>query len=184
MPTNIVAAILLMHRKGISEDLLVKNVQWIAQELLSRGIKIGNINENNPAYAVRNAIGHLEDIVTKTKKDIFEVSVSPKGDYKNILLLSYYRNFLMHAFALEAFCSCGISSFGHQIGWKEGISKVRLSEETIFLASLMKNEIVLKDQLKSIDDFNILIEKMVNRGIFSIEENDKIIVRFLKKNFF
>ncbi len=30
MPTNMVAAILLMYRKGISEDLLVKCIEWLS----------------------------------------------------------------------------------------------------------------------------------------------------------
>ena len=30
MPTNIVSAILLMYRNGISEDLLMKYVEWLS----------------------------------------------------------------------------------------------------------------------------------------------------------
>ena len=30
MPTSMVAAIILMNRKGIEEDKLVKNVEWLA----------------------------------------------------------------------------------------------------------------------------------------------------------
>lgn len=91
MPTAIVAAIILTQRKGISEDILVEKVEWLSRQLILRGAKIGSMNEGSPSIAVRNAINHLEQAVTKTKKDIFELSVSPKVDYKNILLLSYYR---------------------------------------------------------------------------------------------
>ena len=91
MPTAIVAAIILTQRKGISEDILVEKVEWLSRQLILRGAKIGSMNESSPSIAVRNAINHLEQAVIKTKKDIFELSVSPKVDYKNILLLSYYR---------------------------------------------------------------------------------------------
>jgi predicted DNA-binding transcriptional regulator len=33
MPTTLVASILLMHRKGISEDELVKKVGWLGLAL-------------------------------------------------------------------------------------------------------------------------------------------------------
>ena len=91
MPTAIVAAIILTQRRGISEDILVEKVEWLSRQLILRGAKIGSMNESSPSIAVRNAINHLEQAVIKTKKDIFELSVSPKVDYKNILLLSYYR---------------------------------------------------------------------------------------------
>jgi hypothetical protein len=29
LPTNMVAAILLMYRKGISEDILIKCIEWL-----------------------------------------------------------------------------------------------------------------------------------------------------------
>ena len=47
MPTAIVATILLLHRKGISEDLLIKQTTWLANDLLKRGVKIGSINETS-----------------------------------------------------------------------------------------------------------------------------------------
>lgn len=68
MPTAIVAALLLTQRKGISEDLLVEKVEWLGNELLIRKAKIGSMNENSTSIAVRNAINHLGEIVTKTKK--------------------------------------------------------------------------------------------------------------------
>jgi hypothetical protein len=36
MTTPLVATILLMHRKGISHDLLLKRVGWLYDELKSR----------------------------------------------------------------------------------------------------------------------------------------------------
>jgi hypothetical protein len=71
MSTSVVSAILLMNRKGITEDHLVSNVHWLTKEILSRGYRIGGINNYSPNIAVRNAIGHLENIIVKTKKNVF-----------------------------------------------------------------------------------------------------------------
>ena len=170
MPTAMVATMLLMSRKGISEDSLISQIEWLSNEITFRGHKIGCISEGSAPIAVRNAINHLEHIVTKTKKDIFELSVTPKVDYKNILLLSYYRNTLMHVFANEAFCACAISSFGHQMAWKEGVPQERLFEECLFLVRLFKNELVLKEQVTDKKSFDRLMELMCNRNIITNDQ--------------
>ena len=46
MPTGMIAAILLMYRKGISEDMLVKKMEWLSAQILSRGAKIGSIHDS------------------------------------------------------------------------------------------------------------------------------------------
>jgi len=51
---------------------------------------------------VQKGTFHLNETVGK-KKDIFQPRVIPKVDYKNILLLAYYRNNLIHLFINEAF---------------------------------------------------------------------------------
>jgi hypothetical protein len=56
-----------------------------------RGGKIGSINDCSAVIAVRNSINHLQDAVVKTKRNIFELSVTPNLEYKNILLLNYYK---------------------------------------------------------------------------------------------
>ena len=44
MSTGVVSAVLLMHRKGITEDLLLKTVHWLSKYILKKGFKIGGIN--------------------------------------------------------------------------------------------------------------------------------------------
>lgn len=60
MSTSIVCTAILLNRKGVTEDLLIKNVHWISKEVTNRGYKIGGINENSPDVAVRNAAIHLD----------------------------------------------------------------------------------------------------------------------------
>ena len=44
MSTGVVSAVLLMHRRGISEDNLIKTVNWISKYIVKKGYKIGGIN--------------------------------------------------------------------------------------------------------------------------------------------
>lgn len=40
---------------------------------------------------------HVSEI-TKTKKNVFEVQIGAGEEYKKLLMLSYYRNMLIHVF--------------------------------------------------------------------------------------
>ena len=51
-------------------------MNWLAKYIIKKGFKIGGINENSATFAVRNAMNHLHDITTKTKKSIFELQIS------------------------------------------------------------------------------------------------------------
>ena len=112
MSTALVSAVLLMQRKGISEDLLIKTVHWLTKYISRKGYKIGGINENSAAFAVRNAINYLDTITVKTKKSIFELQISAGNEFQKILMLSYYRNTIIHVFLPEAFLGCALAAFG------------------------------------------------------------------------
>jgi hypothetical protein len=47
----------------------------LAKYIIKKGYKVGGVNENSSAVAVRNAIGHLSGITTRTKKNIFELTI-------------------------------------------------------------------------------------------------------------
>jgi glycerone phosphate O-acyltransferase/fatty acyl-CoA reductase len=98
MSTALVSSVLLIHRKGISEDQLTKTVTELTRYIVKKGHRVGGVNENSSAAAVRNTIAHLSGITTKTKKNIFELTISAGDEFQKILMLSYYRNTLIHAF--------------------------------------------------------------------------------------
>mmetsp|Transcript_5722 Transcript_5722/g.4892 ORF Transcript_5722/g.4892 Transcript_5722/m.4892 type:complete len:230 (+) Transcript_5722:2196-2885(+) len=126
LPTSIVASIILMNRKGISEESLIQKVEWLKLQILKRGGRIGGIDENSSLKTIKGAVTHLEHLIDQ-KKDIVHLNVSAKADYKNVLMLSYYRNMLIHLFWNEAIIACALSSFGQEMAWKEGITLERLS---------------------------------------------------------
>lgn len=174
MPTALVAAILLMHRRGVSEDELISKVEWLCEEIKARGYKTGGLDSGSGQIAVRNAIMHLRQTVTH-KKDMFEPSVSLHTDYKNILLLSYYRNSLHHIFACEALLACTMFSFGEKLAWGEGIPLKRLIEENTFLCNMLETEFVLRDSVISPGSINRTLEFSKKRGIIEIvDEKVKI----------
>ena len=115
MSTAIVSSVLLMHRKGISQDELIKTVNELVKYIFKKGYKVGGVNQNSSAVAVRNAIGYLGSITTKTKKNIFQLTIRAGSQFQKILMLSYYRNTLTHAFLPEAFVGCAIIGFGEQM---------------------------------------------------------------------
>lgn len=101
--------------------------------MLKKGCQVGGVNENSSAVAVRNAITYLDGVITKTKKNIFELTISAGGEFQKILMLSYYRNTLTHVFLPEAFIGCAIVSFGEQLYSNEGISLTRIHDQSVFL---------------------------------------------------
>ena len=49
MPTYMVAAILLMHRKGIMEHILISKVEWLTTEIVKRNWKVSGVSEHSGA---------------------------------------------------------------------------------------------------------------------------------------
>lgn len=99
--------------------------------------------------------------------------MTPNFEYKNILLLNYYKNQLVHVFFEEAICCCALNSFGHQIAYKEGLGINRLWEETEFLLSLLNKELFVRITLNSQQKLNDLIERMAFRGTVSYVNQDE-----------
>jgi glycerol-3-phosphate O-acyltransferase len=111
LPTQIVATCLLMNRKGISEDVLVTQVKWLWGILNERGAKMP-YSTSPGLNTVKLGIAHLKAFLER-KKDVFEPSVSPRVDYKNILMLSYYKNYIIKYFTAEAYVAVSLFGYGH-----------------------------------------------------------------------
>lgn len=58
-------------------------------------------------------------------------------------MLAYYRNNLVHVFINEAYIACAITEF--EFGEQQGISLQRVFEQTLFIATILKDEFVVKD---------------------------------------
>jgi glycerol-3-phosphate O-acyltransferase len=107
------------------------------------------------------------------KKGVFEPRVTPNIDYKNILLLSYYRNNLIHLFIQEAFVSCSLFGFSAEEVWSTGVNRQVLWNKVLFISNLMRNEFVVNTNFKAMGTFDHLILYMVkNNSLIELENGD------------
>jgi 1-acyl-sn-glycerol-3-phosphate acyltransferase len=111
LPTSMVASLVLLYRKGINVEALVNRIEWLKNQILQRGGRIGGIDENSSLKTINGAIEHLQHLLNQ-KKEVVTLQVAMKSEYKNVLMLAYYRNMLIHLFWNEALVACAISSFG------------------------------------------------------------------------
>jgi 1-acyl-sn-glycerol-3-phosphate acyltransferase len=174
MPIAICASILLMHRKGIREEELTQQVESLLGILKARNALMPAAC-NSAKVCVKKGTFHLNETVTKTK-DTFELRVVPKVEYKNILLLSYYRNNLIHIFIYEALISCSMYGFGDNKSQVEGIDKDELYEKVFFISNLMRNEFIYDGNYKHYDGFNKMLQLMIDNKTLVEKEYGKIAI--------
>jgi glycerol-3-phosphate O-acyltransferase len=111
MSTNIVASMLLIDRQGgVTEEELVNRSTWLFKEIQERKGYMA-MNTNPSQTSVRNSLNFLKNFVD-FKKDVFQPMVKANKDYKNILMLAYYRNNLIHLFINEGYIACALNAFG------------------------------------------------------------------------
>jgi glycerol-3-phosphate O-acyltransferase len=59
---------------------------------------------------IQTSLKFLNHFIDK-KRHIFEPSVSALKDYKNLLMLAFYKNQMIHVFLNEAYIACAILGF-------------------------------------------------------------------------
>ena len=84
---------------------------WLSKEISSRGIKITR-SQPDSSISVNSTLGLLEGILSKSKKDMFEVEVNfDQNSFVKMFTLTYYRNTLTHIFFEEAVIATAFASF-------------------------------------------------------------------------
>ena len=91
MPTNMVASILLLYRKGISEQELQQKISWLGMIINERGANFGNDIGLPGQNTLKVGLEHLAPYTT-INQGIIEPKVKCPEDLKNFLMLMYYRN--------------------------------------------------------------------------------------------
>lgn len=168
MPTALVATVMLMQRRGVSEDELVSRVEWLRDKIIHKGVRVGGLEGGSASVAVKAAVNHLSDLVNH-KKDLFEPSYTIKADYKSVLLLSYYRNTLVHIFIFEAYVAVALYGFGEKASITNGVPRSRVREEAYFLYTILEREFVSRVHFDSVDAMDRVIEGMVTFGTLSVD---------------
>ena len=83
----------------------------MSKEISSRGIKITR-SQPDSSISVNSTLGLLEGILSKSKKDMFEVEVNfDQNSFVKMFTLTYYRNTLTHIFFEEAVIATAFASF-------------------------------------------------------------------------
>ena len=151
MSTAPLASVLLEYRKGISQENMVKQMEYIYQELKARNAPLAEKSSVNSDISASMTL--LTEFVKK-KRDVFEPFVSPKVDYKNILMLAYYKNSLVHIFLKEMIVGVSFLGFGRDTIKQTGITKERVWEKVEFLSKMLNKVFVQESiKIKSYDDF-------------------------------
>ena len=176
MPTAMLAALLLTNRRGMGEDELIAQCNWLREQVEAHGYKLGGMRSGTSLASLRNALGHFGDNIV-FRKEVFSQTVSVKQDYKSILLLGYYRNALSHIFYQEAFCICALNGFGERLAFTTGITKDRLHEEMLFLASLFKAEYVTRTPLLTLSDAEKVTNQLLSKGLLQANGSNYRLVK-------
>jgi glycerol-3-phosphate O-acyltransferase len=118
--------------------------------------------------ALRNSIRLMSGLIIQNKQSVLELSVQPATDFKNTLMLNYYRNGLLHIFFNEALVTAALCSFGRDQCLKDGVEISILIEEVIFLQKLMAKECVQKVFLHSREAVMEQIMILEERGVIHL----------------
>ncbi|CDW88677.1 male sterility protein [Stylonychia lemnae] len=167
MSTQIVASVIISKRQGgITEDELVSKTLWLYEEIQLRGGVTCQSSKPNK-QSIKNSLTYLKSFID-TKKDVFSPSVKANKDYKNILMLAYYRNGLIQLFLNEAYISASLLAFGESTVDSQGVPLNRLWDQTEFLTNILRDEFVVRNQINDFESFMEVLRFMEKRGYIQI----------------
>ncbi|KAM9974507.1 hypothetical protein ACTFIW_007961 [Dictyostelium discoideum] len=196
--TSAVATILLSFRRGINREELISKVEWIREEIFARG---GDVAFEGPSDAlVDHSLKLLSNLVSK-RRNMYEpgsaqLGVTNKNYRKNVLVLNFYRNQLLHLFLWDGLVSLVILSIlqsrstieqptaavavqqstinTNNVSTTTTLNLKSVDQETLitevrFLAKVLSQEFVNQPGYDT-DEFILKeINRMVSRGIISKE---------------
>lgn len=111
MPTTLIASILLLYRKGISETQLAKKVSQLGLAILQRGGIVSNESGLPSKTTIDIGLKHLDDYIVKKRNMYFPKVDFNAHDFSNYIMLGYYRNPLNFIFFNESLVICSMFSF-------------------------------------------------------------------------
>jgi 1-acyl-sn-glycerol-3-phosphate acyltransferase len=167
MPSNCVAALLLMYRSGVPTTQLQEKTLWLVQEVKRRGGSVRGVYLEKRAHIIDHALEHLGSAVLARGNGVVVPDFT--SDPNHILLLGQYRNKLLHLFFLEGVVACALYSFGNRT-----VSKKALLTEAKFLYCLLYREFIWKANPDVLDNLEDTLETMVTRGILRLLDDEMV----------
>ncbi|KAF8932773.1 hypothetical protein BGZ58_006802 [Dissophora ornata] len=140
MPTALVGTVVLTLRgRGVGRNELIRRVEWLKREILSKGGRVANFSGMETGDVVDRALGVLKDLVACQKNLLEPVFYAVKR-----FELSFYRNQLIHLFIHEAIVAVTMYTRIKIGGAKstQQISQAELLNEVTFLSRLLKTDFI------------------------------------------
>lgn len=191
--THIVATILLQYRSGITYQQLTDRVQWLIQQIVSRGGYISHLEMNSVDSFIQNSIAQLgEDLIQVTKRNniyqpkIHHNATTKDNNYTNLLVFGQYKNRIIHFFYYEALWSVVIYALlqqrekqqqleQQQNGATSPSSSSAAADDSVdvdaalvkvkFLHSLLNTEFITTPIIDAPVDFEAILNSMVEKQI-------------------
>lgn len=159
-----------MNPKGVSDDSLQEQSTWLAREIASRGVKLSR-SQADSSVSMGSTLALMEGVVSKSKKDMFEVEVSfDQTSFVKLFTLTYHRNTLAHIFFQEATMATALSSFGYSLA-SEGVDQQLLHRRTLELDELLSREFYSTEPSLSDDQkFGKVRALLESRGVLEVQE--------------
>ncbi|KAG0018533.1 hypothetical protein BGZ81_010189 [Podila clonocystis] len=140
MPTALVGTVILTLRgRGVGRNELIRRVDWLKKEILSKGGRVANFSGMETGEVVDRALGVLKDLVALQKNLLEPVFYAVKR-----FELSFYRNQLIHLFIHEAIVAVTMYTRIKIGGAKstQFIGQTELLNEVTFMSRLLKTDFI------------------------------------------
>lgn len=150
---------------------------------MSRGGKLSRLQADS-SVSVGSTLALLEGVVSKSKKDMFEVEVSfDQNSFVKLFTLTYHRNTLAHIFFQEATVATALASFGNLLA-TQGVGQHQLRQRTLELNEWLRGEFYSSElPLTSEKRYGEVVGLMESRGVL-VREGEKVKGGDLEGNYF
>mmetsp|Transcript_9311 Transcript_9311/g.34448 ORF Transcript_9311/g.34448 Transcript_9311/m.34448 type:complete len:1281 (-) Transcript_9311:563-4405(-) len=176
MSTSMIAAIILRYRSGIEYNELVRRMEWLRNEILSRGNDVHWVEGQSVKSIVDRSLKIMSNVVSisvnRTQNKIVNPAVKTKFGVRDdsvFMQLSFYRNQLIHVFVKESIITSAF--YGMLNKDEEGepaldahVSMDDLIQEAQFLFKLL--DVEFTDAHDNTDSVADSIASMIQRNIF------------------
>ena len=140
MATSIISSLILAFRKGLEENTICRWYQYVFQRIVEKkGLMSAQHlpSKNVIKQSLRSYLTKFIDV----KRNMYEPNVTPNKDYKNILMLGYYRNVLVHHFLLDSYTVLSIMSKWNN----QPQPKKVVWEDVSFLSHIFQHEFMVRN---------------------------------------
>merc|ERR1712137_1232348 len=166
MPTQILAAVIMVHRNGISRDRLAERFGWLRDQLVKRGRRVDPIEGSNEEI-VQHCRPLMRGLFTE-KRNIVELEIVRGQKNIHVMQLAMYRNGILHALQREGIAVLTLHSFGSCI-YSDGVRMDDFINSHKFLSDLLVDEFVDRNRHQCVRE---TLGEMEHLGLISIERRN------------